>query len=53
MDGVSQQRQDTYTLTQVFEIGGKRSARIEAEQRKPTLSACGARPAWHSPTIWR
>jgi len=31
--GVSQ-RQDTYTLTQVFEIGGKRSARIEAETRK-------------------
>lgn len=31
--GVSQ-RQDTYTVTQVFEVGGKRSARIEAEQRK-------------------
>lgn len=31
--GVSQ-RQDTFTVTQVFEIGGKRSARIEAEQRK-------------------
>ncbi|MYM96448.1 TolC family protein [Duganella vulcania] len=28
------QRQDTYTLTQVFEAGGKRSARIEAEARK-------------------
>lgn len=28
------QRQDTYTLTQVFEIGGKRAARIEAETRK-------------------
>lgn len=28
------QRQDTYTLTQVFEIGGKRTARIEAEARK-------------------
>ena len=40
MDGVSQ-RQDTYTLTQVFEIGGKRSARIEAEQRK--ADAVGAR----------
>ncbi|MFM9433045.1 outer membrane protein, heavy metal efflux system [Janthinobacterium sp. CG_23.3] len=38
--GVSQ-RQDTYTVTQVFEIGGKRSARIEAEQRKST--AAGAR----------
>ena len=31
--GVSQ-RQDTYAVTQVFEVGGKRSARIEAEQRK-------------------
>lgn len=31
--GVSQ-RQDTYVVTQVFEVGGKRSARIEAEQRK-------------------
>ena len=28
------QRQDTYTLTQVFEVGGKRSARIAAEQKK-------------------
>lgn len=40
MDGVSQ-RQDTYTLTQVFEIGGKRSARIEAEQLK--ANAVGVR----------
>lgn len=31
--GVSQ-RQDTYTLTQVVELGGKRAARIEAETRK-------------------
>ena len=38
--GVSQ-RQDTYTVTQIFEIGGKRSARIEAEQRKS--AAAGAR----------
>ncbi len=38
--GVSQ-RQDTYTVTQVFEIGGKRSARIEAEQRK--AAAAGTR----------
>jgi cobalt-zinc-cadmium efflux system outer membrane protein len=38
--GVSQ-RQDTYAITQVFETGGKRSARIEAEQRKS--SAVGAR----------
>jgi cobalt-zinc-cadmium efflux system outer membrane protein len=39
-DGVTQ-RQDTYTVTQVFELGGKRSARIEAEQRK--FAAAGAR----------
>lgn len=38
--GVSQ-RQDTYALTQVFEVGGKRAARIEAEQRK--FDAAGAR----------
>ena len=35
------QRQDTYTVTQVFEIGGKRAARIEAERRKS--AAAGAR----------
>ncbi|WP_426212092.1 TolC family protein [Massilia sp. TWP1-3-3] len=38
--GVSQ-RQDTYAVTQVFELGGKRAARIEAEQRK--FEAAGAR----------
>ena len=38
--GVSQ-RQDTYTVTQVFEIGGKRSARIEVKQRR--FAAAGAR----------
>lgn len=38
--GVSQ-RQDTYMLTQVFEIGGKRAARIDAEQSKS--NAVGAR----------
>jgi cobalt-zinc-cadmium efflux system outer membrane protein len=38
--GVSQ-RQDTYAVTQVFEVGGKRAARIEAEQRKS--DAVGAR----------
>lgn len=38
--GVSQ-RQDSYALTQVFETGGKRAARIEAEQRKS--DAAGAR----------
>lgn len=31
--GVSQ-RQDTYTLTQSFELGGKRAARVEVEERK-------------------
>ncbi|MFA9216144.1 MAG: TolC family protein [Sphingomonadaceae bacterium] len=36
--GVSQ-RQDTYTVTQVFEIGGKRSARIDAEQRKSAAAS--------------
>ena len=35
------QRQDTYTITQIFEIGGKRAARIEAEQRK--FDAAGTR----------
>ena len=39
-DGVSQ-REDTYTVTQVFETGGKRAARIEAEQFKS--AAFGAR----------
>lgn len=39
-DGVSQ-RQDTFTLTQPFELGGKRGARIEAGQR--SLLAAEAR----------
>lgn len=39
--GGMSQRQDTYTVTQFFEIAGKRSARIDAEQRK--LAATGAR----------
>jgi cobalt-zinc-cadmium efflux system outer membrane protein len=39
-DGASQ-REDTYTITQVFETGGKRAARIEAEQFKS--AAVGAR----------
>lgn len=39
-DGASQ-REDTYTITQVFETGGKRAARIEAEQFKS--AAFGAR----------
>ena len=42
--GVSQ-RQDTYTLTQVFEIGGKRTARIEAEERKSVATAARGRQA--------
>ena len=39
-DGASQ-REDTYTITQVFETGGKRAARIAAEQFKS--AAFGAR----------
>lgn len=35
--GVSQ-RQDTYALTQTFELGGKRSARIEAEQHRAAVT---------------
>ena len=42
--GVSQ-RQDTYTVTQVFEIGGKRSARIEAEQSKSAAADARERQA--------
>ena len=42
--GVSQ-RQDTYTVTQVFETGGKRAARIEAEQRKSDAAGARARQA--------
>ncbi|MEV4782947.1 TolC family protein [Burkholderia sp. LMU1-1-1.1] len=42
--GVSQ-RQDTYTVTQMFEIGGKRSARIEAEQRKSAATGVRERQA--------
>jgi cobalt-zinc-cadmium efflux system outer membrane protein len=38
--GVSQ-RQDTYALTQLFELGGKRAARIDAQQGR--ASAAGAR----------
>jgi cobalt-zinc-cadmium efflux system outer membrane protein len=32
------QRQDTYTFSQTFEIGGKRAARIEAEARKADVA---------------
>lgn len=40
--GVSQ-RQDTYTVTQVFEVGGKRLARVEAEQRKAATAGAHER----------
>ena len=42
--GVSQ-RQDTYVLTQMFEVGGKRQARIEAEQHKSTAISMRVRQA--------
>jgi cobalt-zinc-cadmium efflux system outer membrane protein len=42
--GVSQ-RQDTYSVTQVFELGGKRSARIEAEQRRSNAAGTRERQA--------
>ncbi len=42
--GVSQ-RQDTYALTQVFELGGKRSARIEAEQYRAAATDARERQA--------
>lgn len=41
LSGGQSQRQDTYTVTQVLETGGKRAARIEAEQRK--FMVAGAR----------
>lgn len=34
LSGGQSQRQDTYAITQTFEIGGKRDARIQAEQLK-------------------
>ncbi len=41
--GVSQagasQREDTYSVTQAFEIGGKRAARIEAGQRRTVAAS--------------
>jgi cobalt-zinc-cadmium efflux system outer membrane protein len=39
--GGMSQRQDTYTVTQVFETGGKRAARIDAERSRS--AAVGAR----------
>lgn len=42
LGGVSQ-RQDTYTVSQVFEIGGKRSARIEAEQSRSAATVARER----------
>ena len=43
-EGMSQ-RQDTYTLSQVFETGGKRAARIESEQRKAEVADARGRQA--------
>ena len=43
-DGVSQ-REDTYSVTQVFELGGKRAARIDAEQRKALAASARERQA--------
>lgn len=34
----SNQRQDTYTVTQVFEVGGKRGARVTAERKKAAIT---------------
>lgn len=42
--GVSQ-RQDTYAVTQTFELGGKRSARIEAEQHRAAATGTRERQA--------
>jgi cobalt-zinc-cadmium efflux system outer membrane protein len=42
--GVSQ-RQDTYAVTQTFELGGKRSARIDAEQRRANATGSRERQA--------
>jgi cobalt-zinc-cadmium efflux system outer membrane protein len=42
--GVSQ-RQDTYAVTQVFELGGKRAARIEVEQRRSAFAGTRERQA--------
>lgn len=38
LSGGQSQRQDTYAVTQVMEIGGKRTARIEAELGKSSLA---------------
>ncbi len=43
--GGMSQRQDTYAVTQVFEISGKRAARIEAEQRKSLMAVARERQA--------
>lgn len=43
--GGASQRQDTYALTQVFEIGGKRAARIEAEQHRAAATGTRERQA--------
>ncbi|MYM91862.1 TolC family protein, partial [Rugamonas sp. FT82W] len=43
-DGASQ-REDSYSVTQVFELGGKRAARIDAEQRKAFAAGTRERQA--------
>lgn len=44
--GGQSQRQDTYILTQTFEVGGKRAARIEAEQGKSIAAQTRERQAY-------
>jgi cobalt-zinc-cadmium efflux system outer membrane protein len=43
LSGGQNQRQDTYVITQTFEIGGKRDARIQAEQLKSAAVGTRAR----------
>ncbi|QYG04372.1 TolC family protein [Massilia sp. NP310] len=43
--GGSSQRQDTYTVTQVFEVGGKRNARVTAERKKAMTAGARERQA--------
>ncbi len=45
LSGGQSQRQDTYAITQVFEVGGKRSARLEAEQLKSAAVSMREREA--------
>jgi cobalt-zinc-cadmium efflux system outer membrane protein len=43
--GGASQRQDTYAVTQTFELGGKRAARIEAEQHRAAATGTRERQA--------